>query len=310
MILTVTPNPAWDVTYRADRLVAGQSHRVRVEGQRAGGKGINVARILAGRGVPAVALAPAGGRTGEQLAADLDAGRVPQALVRIAGTTRTTVAVVAPDGNGRLDATLFNEEGPTLTDAEWHALLDEVDRLLPSASVLVCAGSLPPGLPPSAPAELVSLAAAAGRPAVVDVGGEPLLLAAAAGAAVVKPNAAELAAALGSPSPPREGAEALRRVGADAAVVSAGEAGLVAATPDGVWAARPVAPIAGNPTGAGDAVVAALAHGLEAGLSWPARLELAGAWAAAAVASNVAGDLDEATLDSAAAAVRLERLGD
>lgn len=85
-------------------------------------------------------------------------------------------------------------------------------------------------------------------------------------------------------------ATAIREAGALSVVVSLGADGLLADTPAGRWYARPSAVVAGNATGAGDAVVAALAHGLVFGRPWPDRLRHAVALGAATVASPVAGE--------------------
>ena len=77
MILTLTLNAALDVSYEVDALVPGTSHRVRAVRQRAGGKGINVARILHAAGHPVRVGGLAGGATGEILRAELAAVCIP-----------------------------------------------------------------------------------------------------------------------------------------------------------------------------------------------------------------------------------------
>lgn len=85
MILTVTPNTALDVTYTVDSLVPDQVHRVSAVRQRAGGKGINVARVLYALGADTRAVALAGGAAGSSVAQELAASGVPAELVPIAG---------------------------------------------------------------------------------------------------------------------------------------------------------------------------------------------------------------------------------
>ena len=94
MILTVTLNAALDVTYRVPRLIPRGTHRVGEVVERPGGKGINVARVLAALGHPVTITGLAGGRTGETLRTRLaeTAPAVTDALVRVAGETRRTVA--------------------------------------------------------------------------------------------------------------------------------------------------------------------------------------------------------------------------
>jgi tagatose 6-phosphate kinase len=78
--------------------------------------------------------------------------------------------------------------------------------------------------------------------------------------------------------------------------VSLGPDGLLALTESGSWRAMPPA-VAGNPTGAGDAVVAGLALGLTRGWTWPDRLRHAAALGTATAAAPVAGQFDLAHYD-------------
>jgi tagatose 6-phosphate kinase len=151
-------------------------------------------------------------------------------------------------------------------------------------------------------------------PVVLDADGPALTAAVPAGPTLVKPNLDELRRALPDavdlPDPAGAGltgtgltgtglsgvvaaARRLRERGAGAVVVSLGPDGMVAVTEDGtVLRAAPPAPVAGNPTGAGDAAVAVLARGLAHRTPWPRRLAEAVAASAAAVAAPVAGRLE------------------
>ncbi|TQF01443.1 1-phosphofructokinase family hexose kinase [Kitasatospora acidiphila] len=290
MILTVTLNAALDVTYRVDRLRPRAGNRVRATAARAGGKGVNVARVLHALGHRTVVTGLAGGPTGAAVRRDLAAAGLTDELVPIAGESRRTVAVVDEEAD---DTTILLEGGPHVSAAEWTAFLDRYEQLVPHASVVVLSGSLPGGLPVDGYAELIRRARAHRVPAVLDADGEALRAALGEGPALVKPNADELAAASGS-SDPYAGAEALRAAGARAVVASLGPDGMIAVTPHGSWRAAPPAALAGNPTGAGDAAVAALAAGLVAQTPWPVRLTEAVALSAAAVAAPLAGDFDPA----------------
>src|SRR5204862_2554354 len=128
-----------------------------------------------------------------------------------------------------------------------------------------------------------TLIQAAGIPAVLDTHGEALRLGASAGADIVKPNLAELESLTGHKlvTPDEVIAAAGQLRGAQAVVVTLGPDGLLAATGDGCWRARAPAAVTGNATGAGDAVAAALAHGLVLGRPWDERLRHAAALGAA-----------------------------
>lgn len=290
MILTVTLNAALDLTYRVDALVPHGSHRVSTVVERAGGKGLNVARVLTRLGIKAVATGLLGGRNGERVAELLD---VPATFTPIAGETRRTVVVV--DG----DATGFWEPGPVVTPEEWLSFVDRYTALLNVSRVVVLSGSLPAGLPVDAYAVLVAAAKAAGVRVILDTSGPGLEAALSAGPDLVKPNAEELTEItarahldLSTVDGVVAAAQELRKRGVATVLASRGADGIIAVTPDGAFQAVPPHPVSGNPTGAGDACVAAVARSWAYRLSWPEALRDAVAASAAAVASPQAGELD------------------
>ena len=283
MIVTVTLNPALDLTYAVGALVPHGTHRVSAVDERPGGKGLNVARVLHTLGEPVLATGLLGGGTGARVADLLAAEGVPAAFVPIGGETRRTVAVVDPG-----DATGFWEPGPEITPAEWAAFVARFGELLGGASVVALSGSLPPGVPLDGYAVLIRLAASAGVATVLDTSGEPLRHGLRAGPSLAKPNAAELTALL-----PGAGlVEAARALTTGTVVVSRGADGLLAVLPDDIRECAPAVPIIGNPTGAGDACVAALARGLRDRTPLDDLLADAVALSAAAVAAPVAGAVD------------------
>ncbi|MFH9084543.1 1-phosphofructokinase family hexose kinase [Streptomyces sp. NPDC017673] len=300
MILTVTLNTALDLTYRVRSLRPHASHRVSEVVERPGGKGVNVARVLAALGHEVTVTGFAGGGTGRAIRDRLTGTPgLTDALVPVAGASRRTVAVV-DELSG--DTTQLNEPGPQIEPAEWGTFLDRYEELLDGASAVALCGSLPPGVPVGAYANLVRTARAQGVPVLLDTSGEPLRRGVAARPDIIKPNADELAELTGSHEPLRATQDARRR-GARAVVASLGPDGLLAVTPEGRWRATPPAPEFGNPTGAGDAVVAGLLSGLRDQLPWPDRLTRAVALSAATVRSPTAGDFDRAAYEKLLARV-------
>jgi tagatose 6-phosphate kinase len=289
VILTVTLNTALDITYRVRSLRPHTSHRVTEVTERPGGKGVNVARVLAALGHEVTVTGFAGGATGRALQDQLTAfPDVTDALVPVAGSTRRTIAV-ADDTSG--DTTQLNEPGPVVTPTEWSAFQVAYEDLLRSASAVALCGSLPPGVPVGAYAQLIRTARASGVPVLLDTSGEPLRRGVAARPDIVKPNAEELAELTGSHEPLRAARDARRR-GAHVVVASLGPEGLLAHTPEGHWRATPPHPVRGNPTGAGDSAVAGLLSGLVEHLPWPTRLTRAAALSAATVRAPAAGEFD------------------
>ncbi|MFI0368954.1 1-phosphofructokinase family hexose kinase [Actinomadura sp. 1N219] len=286
MILTVTLNPALDDTYEVPDVRFGEVNRVAAVHRRPGGKGVNVARVLHGLGHEVTAAGLAGGVAGRRIEEGLASLGVPASFTRTSGESRRTVTVVGAE------VTVFNEPGPAVTGEEWAAFLGGYERLAGDAAVVVLSGSLPPGVPPDAYAELARRAPA---PVILDADGEPLRLGLAGRPAVVKPNAGELARATGVRDP-AAGIRLLRDAGAGAVVASLGADGVLAWTPDGLLRAALDRPETGNPTGSGDALAAGLAAGLAEGLPWPERLRNAVALAACSVRSPVAGEVDAGEL--------------
>ncbi|MFH8532801.1 1-phosphofructokinase family hexose kinase [Streptomyces tendae] len=294
MILTVTLNTALDITYRVQSLRPHASHRVTEVTERSGGKGLNVARVLAALGHEVTVTGFAGGTTGGVVRAGLTGVQgVTDALVPVAGATRRTVAVV-DERTG--DTTQLNEPGPAVAPAEWSAFQETYEDLLTGAAAVALCGSLPPGVPVGAYGGLVRAARAAGVPVLLDTSGEPLRRGLAARPDLIKPNADELAELTGSHEPLRA-AQAARRRGARSVVASLGAEGMLAVTPEGRWRAAPPARVRGNPTGAGDSAVAGLLSGLVEHLPWPDRLARAVALSAATVLAPVAGEFDRAAYE-------------
>ncbi|MCX5226791.1 1-phosphofructokinase [Streptomyces sp. NBC_00233] len=280
MILTVTPNPSLDRTYEVPALERGEVLRAGAERVDPGGKGVNVSRAVAAAGHRTVAVVPLGGAPGA-LVAQLLAGRgIEVAPVPVAGHTRSNIALVEPDGT----LTKINAPGPELTEEEGETILATVGAYSPVADWIACCGSLPRGLAPEWYARLVTRAHGAGARIALDTSGPSLLAALAARPDVVKPNADELAQAVGRPlatvGDAAKAAEELLERGAGAVLASLGADGQLLVTGQGVWyGSAPVAAVRSN-VGAGDA---SLAGFLAAGGEGPGALAAAVAHGAAAV---------------------------
>ena len=312
MIIVACLNPALDITHHVPAVDWSGVNRPTAVHARPGGKGVNVARTLHALGADVLLLGLAGGPTGRGMETELHRLGVAADLTPTAGETRRTFTVV--DGRGAV--ALFSEPGPQVSAAEFARFRDRYRAALAGACAVALSGSLPPGLPAGSYATLIAAAAAAGVPTVLDTHGEALIRAVAAGPTIVKPNLDELQALsarrLSTPRGPdlaavTVAAARLREAGAEAVVASLGPQGLLADTTDGRWTAQPAATVAGNPTGAGDAVAAALVHGLVLGRPWDERLRHAAALGAASVAAPVAGEFTHADYARglAATAVRL-----
>lgn len=307
MILTVTLNPAYDMTYRVEHFERGRAQRVRSVDQRLGGRGINVTRVLNQLGK----YARATGFADHAFAAAAELEMPVDFVHALPWVRRTVVISESADGT----ATALWEPGPRLTEP--HAvdqLRVRVNGMLSDMSGLVIAGSLPDGVSPVLPAELARTAIAAGVPTICDFDGPALKVAAGVPGIVLTPNTEELERLTGRPA--GTVAEILAAVdplladGVAAVVVTRGGAGLVGVTATRAWSAALPKPLAGNPTGAGDAAVAALIAGLAAAGTpdWPELLADAVATSAAAVVIPVAGEIDRVLRERLLPTVRVREL--
>lgn len=196
MILTVTLNPSVDHALFVEGLKLGDTNRVQRTEKDAGGKGVNLSRVvdeLTGR---TLATGFLGGGPGAYVRAVLDREGVPHRFLDVTGDTRVNFSV--EDGSGR-PPTTFNEKGPTISESDWTGLLTLLESLMPECRWLVAGGSLPPGAPPDAYGQLVALGRKRGAQVCIDAEGEPLQAALEFGADLVKPNASEAARFLGMP---------------------------------------------------------------------------------------------------------------
>jgi tagatose 6-phosphate kinase len=301
MILCLCASPALDLTYRVDRLNVAGTNRVREVIQRPGGKAINVARVLHLVGEDVRLLTTAGGDTGVELVSGLRYCGIPHEIVASAAPTRRTVAVVDAMSD---EVTMLNE--PAVV-GDWASFVEASQRAVLDADVVVVSGSLPGDAPSDGFAALIRYAAAHDALVVLDTSGPPLLAALGARPTVVKPNATELADVTHHTDPLAAAGE-LADQWQVRVVASLGADGLVAVDTDEAWRARPGVVVTGNPTGAGDAVVAGLARGLASGATPAATLADCLALAAAAVLDPAAGELDLIDYEHHRSAVVVESL--
>ncbi|WP_406031999.1 hexose kinase [Nocardioides sp. NBC_00163] len=297
MIITVTLNPAIDVTYRLPQLRVGEVHRVAEVTSRLGGKGVNVARVLHQLGEPTHAVGLADHDFGEALARELPATFLPE-LEEV----RRTLVVVAES------TTSLWEPGRQAAAGADLRLLDLLADRIPAATAVVVSGSLAPGVPTDLPARIARLATTAGVPVLLDL--DDAALAAAVGTgAVLTPNEDEAARLLGRPlDDPAAAVAALAARNGGPVVLTRGHHGLLAYADGSCWEVSPPAGVTGNPTGAGDAAAAGLARGLANGRPWPEILRDAAALGAAAVVTPVAGEIDPDAYSSFLADVRVSRI--
>jgi len=264
-VVTVTLNPAIDLTVTLDRLVVGAVQRASAAVFNCGGKGVNVAGCLTDWGAR-VAVTGVLGHSNDGAFADFFASKG-----------------IADRASG--DTTDVNLPGLTVSDSAFDAARAALKRSVAPGRPVVLAGSLPESMPESAWATLASDLARYGARVVLDTSGPPLAAALESGQPLhaVKPNRAELEAFLGRALPTIAdivaAARSLLDRGVALVVVSLGADGALFVDRDAALAAALPAKKALSTVGAGDAMVAGIAAALVEGASLERLARLAVAFA-------------------------------
>ncbi|RAJ89675.1 6-phosphofructokinase 2 [Larkinella arboricola] len=282
MILTLTLNPAVDISTTVDRLIPEQKLRCATPRYDAGGGGINVSKAIHRLGGSTLGLFPVGGPTGTLLEQLVAQQQIDYQTVPIAGWTRQSFVV---SETGSQQQFRFGLPGPTWSNEEASQLLDTLQRFSRRVEYVVASGSLPPGLPADFFATLAQQAKKMGARLVLDTSGPPLQKAIYEGVFLLKPNVGELAALVGEEKlEGTEVEEAARAVvvggGCEIMVVSLGPNGAVMMTKEMAKRCQrglhmPAPTVKKQSTvGAGDSMVGGLVYALSQGQGYEDMLRL------------------------------------
>lgn len=274
-IVTLTMNPALDVSTRIDRMEPERKLRCAPPSYDPGGGGVNVSRTIRRLNGQSLAICALGGSSADTYLGLLEKESVETLVIPIEGTTRQSFTVTETTTACQYR---FILPGPTLTEAEWRQCLRIAAERRAPEGYLVASGSLPPGVPTDFYARLATAVSGTGTRVVVDAAGPALSAALDAGVFLIKPSRDELAHLAGVD--PASSVPDLVRVArllilsrrTDLVALSLGREGAVLVTRD-TEILVPVPDVSVVSTvGAGDAFVggfiSALAadHGLEAAL--------------------------------------------
>ncbi len=312
MIVTVTVNPAMDKTAEIDCLRPHALNRLAGVVSDVGGKGINVSKTIAALGRQSVACGFLAGQTGrsiEQTLGQWPGGGIRPDFLTVPGETRTNLKLVEPGG----ELTELNEQGPRLSPADLDALAQKLEGYAAPGTLFVLAGSVGPGVPPELYRDLTRRLKQRGAKVFVDADGPLFARALEAVPDIIKPNAFELGQYFGLDHTP-EGEEliglgrTLAARGIGLVCISMGGEGACFVQGERVWHA-PALPVTPRSTvGAGDAMVAAIACGVEEDLPLEDCLRLGMAVSAGAVTTRGTRPPDPETVRRLTAQVCLTEL--
>lgn len=264
MIYTITLNPALDRTIWIKATMQDDCNRIEDEQMYAGGKGIDVSKVLTSFGLKNKALGFVGGFAGEELEGMLINEGIVCDFVRISGRTRTNI-IINDMATGR--QTLYNARGPEITAFELMQIIHKVEDLEEPDFVII-SGSLPRGVNPEIYRKIIEISKSKKASVVLDTDGEALRTGLQGRPDIIKPNIHELSRIAGQPldslSSIIEAAEEIRASGLQIVLVSMGCCGMLMICDVGRYLARPPEVEVKNTIGAGDSAVAGFIHGLVA----------------------------------------------
>lgn len=267
-IVTLTMNPALDITTATDTVDPTEKLRCSAARYDPGGGGINVARTAQALGAVATAVFPVGGPTGQTIIDLMHRASVPIRDVRIAGPTRESFTVNERNTGRQFRFVL---PGPTVTAEDENRCLKALDEAAQGARFVVCSGSLPPGSSPDLYQRVAEICCKTDTLMVLDTSGRGLHQIT-SDVWLLKASVRELRDRLG-----RELSDDTARVAAGRELISHGVARIVVVScgahgalliTDTTAALFPAVPVSGvSGVGAGDAMVAAVVTSLERGWS-------------------------------------------
>ncbi|RSJ22832.1 1-phosphofructokinase [Streptococcus intermedius] len=253
MIYTVTLNPSIDYIVRLDKVNVGSVNRMESDDKFAGGKGINVSRVLKRLGIDNTATGFIGGFTGKFITDTLENEAIATNFVQVLEDTRINVKIKA-------DAeTEINGTGPIVT-SEQLAKLKEILSGLSEQDTVVFAGSSNKNLGNIVYKELIRLTRQTGAQVVCDFEGQTLIDSLEFQPLLVKPNNHELGDIFGVKLEKLDEIEKYAREilakGAQHVIISMAGDGALLVTKDGAYFAKSIKGIVKNSVGAGDSMVA------------------------------------------------------
>lgn len=309
MIVTVTMNPAVDKTTEIDELECGGLNRLRNVVSDAGGKGINVSKMIAALGGDSLATGFLGGGSGTEIRAVLDRMGIRHDFVEVASVTRTNMKLVERSGR----VTEFNEPGVRVTDSELETLLAKLDSLASPETLFVFSGSIPAGVGTDIYKRCIAQVRAKGARVFLDADGEAFRLGLEAQPYFIKPNREELQKHFNldyKPDTPElvRLCRLLMEHGVEQIALSLGAEGALFLKGDSVIRIPGLRVKAHSTVGAGDSMVGALAFATDTGVGYEDGLALAVAASAGAVTTIGTKAPERSVVNELLGQVKSERL--
>lgn len=264
MIYTVTFNPSIDYVIFTNDFKIDGLNRATATYKFAGGKGINVSRVLKTLDVESTALGFAGGFPGKFIADTLNNSAIQSNFIEVDEDTRINVKLKTGQ------ETEINAPGPHITLAQFEQLLQQIKNTT-SEDIVIVAGSVPSSIPSDAYAQIAQITAQTGAKLVVDAEKELAESVLSYHPLFIKPNKDELEVMFNTTVNSDEDVIKYGRLlvdkGAQSVIVSLGGDGAIYIDKEiSIKAVNPQGKVV-NTVGSGDSTVAGMVAGIASGLT-------------------------------------------
>ncbi|HBE8016340.1 TPA: 1-phosphofructokinase [Staphylococcus aureus] len=264
MIYTVTFNPSIDYVIFTNDFKIDGLNRATATYKFAGGKGINVSRVLKTLDVESTALGFAGGFPGKFIADTLNNSAIQSNFIEVDEDTRINVKLKTGQ------ETEINAPGPHITSAQFEQLLQQIKNTT-SEDIVIVAGSVPSSIPSDAYAQIAQITAQTGAKLVVDAEKELAESVLSYHPLFIKPNKDELEVMFNTTVNSDEDVIKYGRLlvdkGVQSVIVSLGGDGAIYIDKEiSIKAVNPQGKVV-NTVGSGDSTVAGMVAGIASGLT-------------------------------------------
>lgn len=309
MILTITLNPAVDISYKLDSVIEDTVNRVDDVSKTAGGKGVNVARVLHQLGEDVAASGFLGGSLGDFIRLQMESLDIEDFFVQIAGQTRNCIAVIH---EGKQTEIL--ESGPVISEVEASVFLEKFTDYVKQVDIVTLSGSLPKGLPADFYTKIIEIANWHDRRVLVDSNGALLRATLTSGHKpyFIKPNVQELGELVDckmvEDTHIMETLESSLFADIPWVVVTLGADGAIVKHGNHFYRAKAPIVEAVNPVGSGDSVVAGFAAGIARGLKDEALIQFGLSMGVLNAMEEKTGHIDVAKIQWAVDQMKVEKI--
>lgn len=308
MIATITLNPSVDRRYNIEQLKLNSVQRTGDYQATAGGKGINVSKVVNILAEEVTAFGFLGGHSGDFLREKVEALNIKSNFTKIEGTTRTCLNIIDQEQN----AIEVLENGPEISSAEKQKFLDQYKASLKNLEVIAMSGSLPKGIESDFYQKLIEIAKSAGKTVILDSSGSSFLAGLKAGPDLIKPNKSEVEAAVGFSLTEKEdflkAGKILQQKGAKKIALSLGKDGMLYFDQETAYQVKIPEIEVLNVTGSGDSLVAGLAVGLKQNLPLEEMLKLANACGMANALEKTTGFVTKENVEKYQAQIKVKEM--